>query len=117
MEIKCGSDCREDLIKRIGDPVQKTSIKWVMIIFVSIFFSTLGFSYGIYSKGLEKRERAIGENSSKISEIKTELKSTNKEILNEIKHLNIAQEKLEKLLNKILEEIKETRHTAYPEFP
>jgi len=88
---KCSTDCREDLLCRIGKAVTKAGV-WKFIGVGVVAFGILwSASYTIFAKGAEKRDNAIEKNQTAVADIKEKTAS----IKSDVEYIKKAQEKIE----------------------
>jgi len=112
-EINCPNECRDDLLLRIGTPVQTASAKWILILFCSIFFGVWGIAYGVYVRGVEQRVEIMSKNSELISTLREQTSS----VKSDITHIKKTQDRIENKIEKLLDELSKYNRIYYEAFP
>jgi len=79
---KCETDCREDLLGRIGERITKLSMMKMTALIVTIIITLWGIGYTISSKDVARREAVIAANTAAIVISKERMATVTKAIEN-----------------------------------
>ena len=74
-EKRCGTDCREDLLCRISQRVERASVWKIISVLVVLTVATTTLSFGIAGSGIKNRELSIKENMAAIVSLKEKMAS------------------------------------------